>query len=328
MRGAFTLALLALEAASGGCGGTAREHRTTASTEAGSDFGGRTGDTGGRAATAGANDGAGRGDSSGTNGGTPGELGGAGTTAATSGIGGASLGGRSTAGGAGTTASAGAPPASGGSESSSGGSAGELAENAGESSGGAGGAPACEDLCTAEAPACCTSELHCVSGVSHCRIDVLAGRIDIPDAYAALEQNIAQLSGEVLFSLSDTDVLAARAEPPVAARFAFDLTPEASVTYGDELMSSLFQPFRLSCDDQELFVGVIYYEDGQAPLETPVLHVTQAADNATVLELGAFEGAWTEEEAFSGDQDAERARIDRPELRAAFCERGILSEFD
>jgi hypothetical protein len=167
-----------------------------------------------------------------------------------------------------------------------------------------------------------------VSAESHCRIDVLDGRIEIPDAYADLQQNIAGLSGDVLFSVTDADVVAAAAEPQFAARFAFDLSPEASATYGAELMSALFKPFRLSCDDQELFVGVVYYEDGQAPLETPVLHVRQLADNAVVLELGAWEGAWTEEEAFAGDQDAERVRIDRPELRAAFCARGILSQFD
>jgi hypothetical protein len=188
----------------------------------------------------------------------------------------------------------------------------------------------CQDLCTAEAPACCTTELRCVSTEPHCRLDVLSHRVTIASDYADLQQKIAALPGDLLLSVADTDVKSAAAEPPAAARFEFDLTPEASVANGPSLVNAtaVGYPFRVSCNDEELFVGELYFEDGQAALNVPVLYAKYADDGTTVvIELGAWEGAWTGAEAYEYDgTEAERERIDRPELRAAFCARGILGE--
>jgi hypothetical protein len=87
------------------------------------------------------------------------------------------------------------------------------------------------------------------------------------------------------------------------------------------------KPFRLSCDEQELFVGVLYPREGAAALRTPVLHIEDELGDSEriVLLLGAWQGAWGIPTA--GDVTL-RERIDRSELRASFCARGILNELE
>lgn len=58
-----------------------------------------------------------------------------------------------------------------------------------------------------------------------------------------------------------------------------------------------------------------------------MISVEQAKDGAVVLELGAFDGAWTTSFGNGGTLE-DRTRIDRPELRAAFCARGLLGVLD
>jgi hypothetical protein len=316
---ALTIALFALDAATG-CRGTSKSERAgpTNTGDAGRAPAGSVGQAGSTAATGGINE---PGERAGS-GGAPSEA-----SAGTS-TGDITSGGRAAATAGATFAETSGGGASGGSAAGSGGgSAGEPSDSAGESAGGAGGAATCEDLCTTSAPACCTSELRCVSTESHCRIDVLVGHLNLSYTYADLEQRIAALSGDVLLSLTDADIELAAAEPAPAARFEFALNADASVAYGAMLEGALGQGFRVSCDDEPLFVGVIYFKDGQAALQTPVIHVERTGESAIVLELGAEEGAWTGTEALSVD-DSERARIDRPELRAAFCERGKLEVLD
>jgi hypothetical protein len=120
-------------------------------------------------------------------------------------------------------------------------------------------------------------------------------------------------------------VIWAAVEPPSAARFELHLGPEATAA-GAAIASGFNQPFRVSCDDRTLFVGVIYPEGGAAALRVPVLHVAGLENGPLVLRLGGWQGAWLGLE-FLGSQ-LSRERIDRPELRGALCARGILSELD
>jgi len=233
-------------------------------------------------------------------------------TAAT---GGSGLGG--TVGGSGTT---------GGVEPALGGTGGEPPETGGEPWGGAdsGGASGCQDLCTQDAPACCSEEFRCVSSVSHCRIDVLAASVSISSEYADLERKVAASSGDVAVSVSDTELEWAAAEPPAAARIELRLNQHASSAKAAALASPQIHPFRVSCNEQTLFVGQTYLEYGAAVLRTPVLHVEQLADGIVELRLGAWQGAWAGFELTDGQ--LERERIDRTELRSALCARGVLNE--
>jgi hypothetical protein len=89
-------------------------------------------------------------------------------------------------------------------------------------------------------------------------------------------------------------------------------------------MDSDLQGFRVSCDEKELFVGVTYLEYGAAAMMVPVLHIQQDVAGTVVFRLGAWQSAWAITGLF--ENDVARARIDRPELRAALCARGILNE--
>jgi hypothetical protein len=65
--------------------------------------------------------------------------------------------------------------------------------------------------------------------------------------------------------------------------------------------------------------------EGAAALRLPVLHIDMSAAPTVTLLLGAYQGAWyglgsgTPEPVLSG-------RVDRPELRAVFCQRDVLEE--
>jgi hypothetical protein len=207
-----------------------------------------------------------------------------------------------------------------GAGATTGGAAGDGGASAGESSGGAGGE--CQDLCSELSPACCTEELRCVERVPRCRIDILAGDVGVIYQYADLQAEIETLSGAVEFTIPLGVVESAAADPPPAARFQLTLDADASI--GLAAIADVYaQPFRLSCDEEELFVGVVYYRGGAAAILTPVLHAEQAEDGALELRLGAWQGAWS----ISGGGTAElRERLDRTELRAELCARGILEE--
>jgi len=53
-----------------------------------------------------------------------------------------------------------------------------------------------------------------------------------------------------------------------------------------------------------------------------VLHPDRDADNAVVLRLGAWQGAWASFAA--GGHPGEKERIDHPGLRSVLCQRGAL----
>jgi len=204
-----------------------------------------------------------------------------------------------------------------------GGSAGDGAGEAGDPAGGMSGAGgSCQDLCTAQAPACCTTELRCVETVPSCRIDVLDGHVGTAYEYDALVQDIAALSGDVLLTIPDTDIVAAAVDPPKAARMTLQLSKAASIANIATLVGYFNQPFRVSCNDVELFVGVFYMKEGAAAIGAPVIHVAPTPSDDVVLEVGAAQGVWTFGD--SGITDEQRDRIDRPELRETFCARGIL----
>ncbi len=69
-------------------------------------------------------------------------------------------------------------------------------------------------------------------------------------------------------------------------------------------------------------MGLLYLKEGAAAINAPVLHPSQAADGSLILQLGAWQGAWSFVTA--GTVEA-RERIDRPELREALCVKGPLS---
>jgi hypothetical protein len=239
-----------------------------------------------------------------------------GAAGAVSGAAGAVSGAAGQTGGAGGAANGG----SSGAGAATGGAAGDGVASAGESSGGAGGE--CQDLCSEAVPACCTEELRCVERVPRCRIDVLADQVDVIYEYSELQAEIGTLSGGVDFTIPLGVVESAAADPPPAARFQLTLAAEASTDLA-ALAGVYLRPFRLLCDEQELFVGVVYQKGGAAAIQTPVLHAEQAEDGALVLLLGAWQGAW----AISGGGAAElRERLDRTELRAELCGRGLLEE--
>ena len=307
-----------------GCGRSSRHHdRAPASgTGAGADAGQGSGDAGSGAASGAGSGGAGSGGASAGLGGTGASNGAAAGT--TAGIAGAATGSSGKSGG--TATNGGTAGTSG--TSAAGGFAGEGLGTAGDASGGTGGAPDCQDLCAPGAPACCTAALECVSHVPSCRIDVVVGWVDTTSEYAELEAKVSALSGEVAFTLADTDIEWAAAEAPLASRWELHLTREASQQHLAALTSAMAdsQAFRVVCDDQPLFVGVFYLIYGAAGLRTPVLHLDDVAHDAVVLKLGAWQGAWLLSSS-QGDPDA-RTRIDQAALRTTFCARSALQVLD
>jgi hypothetical protein len=150
-----------------------------------------------------------------------------------------------------------------------------------------------------------------------------------PQDYASLEQKIASLPQDVLFSFTDADIDWAAADPSPAPRIKMHVTSQASSLYGAAQESAPGNhPFRVSCGGQSLFVGVTYFVGGAAFFSTPVLHISHDADGSVVLRLGAWQGAWMFPGMTGREDPGARARIDRPELRAVFCQRGALRELD
>jgi hypothetical protein len=210
--------------------------------------------------------------------------------------------------------------------SPAGGTAGVMSGTGGESAdAGEGGAPTCRNLCTTAAPACCAPGLDCVESVKSCRIDVLSKYVGTTSEYPALKEKIAEIPQDALVSITDSDIASAGADSPTAGRFLFRLTDAASAAVGNALLSSENFPFRVSCGGEELFVGLVYMREGAAALRVPVIHIDTSEDPVVTLLLGAYQGAWYGFGTGAGDPVL-TARIDRPELRAAFCERGVLEE--
>jgi hypothetical protein len=314
-RAVSSLALLGLSAIAIGCGESSKSNGEPSAASSGKGGGGGSSGSVADGGASGEITSGGRRSQGGTGGSTAGGSGGS------SGMSGNSTGTGGIASGAG--GGSGSSATNGGVDSGAGGAAGD--GTAGEPSAGAGsGGQNCHDLCTGDAPACCGDELRCVTGSTSCRIDVLEGMVGTSYEYAELERKIAELPGNVLVSITDSEVEVAAADPPSAARFELRLSRQLPRVKVEALAGALDnQPFRVTCNERELFVGVVYIVYGAAALMTPVMHVDPTGD-AIVLRLGAWQSAW----AFSNSSgnEALRERLDRPELRAAFCARGILSE--
>lgn len=264
-----------------------------------------------------------------------------GTSAADSSAGGKSTTGGSSAEGSSTGGSvAGGSSAAGGNATggnSTGGSSGSTAadasamdsDTAGDNStdgGSIDSAAGCIDVCGLYGPSCCFGSGTCVQPGQSCFFEVLSAGIGVTYEYAALEQKLASLPQDVLISFADTDITWAAADPSPAARIEMHMSPQASLLYGSALESPYpDHPFRVSCGGQSLFVGVTYFIGGAAAIKTPVLHVARDAQNLVVLRIGAWQGAWigTGSTKDPAAVEAEK-RIDRSELRAAFCQRGAL----
>lgn len=221
-----------------------------------------------------------------------------------------------------TSSDAGAPQSGGTMSMDAGGDVGVGV--AGAQPGASGDGPECFDVCAREGGACCFTGAECVSESGRCRIDVLAETVSIPQDYAQLEVAVAKLSPDLLVSLTDTDVKRALAGSAPASRIELELTDAASVQ-AQALDGSSLHPFRVSCDDRSLFLGVTYIDYGAAAISAPVMHVTRYEHGNTRIRLGAWQGAW----ALSGlpsDAVDMKERLDRPELRAALCRDGVLEQ--
>ena len=192
--------------------------------------------------------------------------------------------------------------------------------------GDAGGAGSCIDVCGLYGAPCCIGSGACIEPGGSCVLELLAASLlSPPYEYETLEQQFAGLPQDVLVSIADTDIAWAAADSAPAGRIELQLTPEASALHGDALMSTGDHPFRFSCNGQRLFVGVTYFSCGAAAILTPVLHVGRNEEDTVVLALGAQQGVWCGLDW--GDPELAR-RIDRPELREVFCQRGALGELD
>ena len=304
-RGALGLALVAGCVALVACGGSSKTNGSPSSGSSGE--AGR----GGGAGTAGGAQGGSSGDAA---------SGGAGTGGVGDGNAGEGASGRGV-GGVGAAASGGT------SGSSAGGAAGDDASTAGESSAGessAGAGGDCEGWCTAQTPACCGLELQCGVTPPACRLDVLADTVDVIVEYADLEEEIRGLSSAIELTVPLGFVERAAVDVAPAARFELTLGAQASAELA-ALAGMYLHPFRVSCDEQELFVGVVYMMEGAAAIRTPVLHVKDES-GVLVLRIAAWQGAWLLGTGEPGAHIELRERIDRAELRASFCERGILGE--
>ena len=238
------------------------------------------------------------------------------------GIGGGSTGSTLTGGASTMSAFMGGASNTGGTSTASGTSAG------GASSGGrSSGTGDCVNVCALYGPVCCVTDLGCVKPGSSCIVDVLEGNVNTTYTYTDLEQKIAALPQNVRFSFADTDIAWAGAHPDLGAHFEFHMTGQWSALHDTDITEHMDGiPFRLSCNGQQLFVGVFYILWGQAALDTPVLHPDRDTDNSVILRLGAWEGAWASYTAVGQPGDSER--IDRPELRSVLCQRGALRVLD
>jgi hypothetical protein len=243
---------------------------------------------------------------------------------ATGGSGGAGAGGVIGSGGAGVGGTA-AGGAGGTVIGGAGGSAAGGSFSDGGSSDGAGG---CTDVCALYGEACCVWSDPCLVPTSSCTFDVLAASVGTTYEYADLETKVAALPQDISMSFTDQDIAWAAADPWPAGRIELHLTENAASRYGTILDGARDgRVFRVSCGGQSLFVGVFYLVYGAAALDTPVLH--EARENGVlILRLGAYQSAWV---GMGVDQPATsplRERIDRSELRAALCRRGVLHVLD
>jgi hypothetical protein len=181
----------------------------------------------------------------------------------------------------------------------------------------------CVNVCALYGPSCCDARVACVSADARCVIEVFSTKLsNVPYQYADLEAAVAKVPQLVAVSVSTTDVDRARTDPPPSARIELRLTPAASALYGDALEDADRQPFRLSCDGQSLFLGVVYMLAGAAAIDAPVLHVSRDVDDSVILRLGAQQGAWGL--SSSAGPLAARQRLDQPQLRATLCLAGVL----
>ena len=209
-----------------------------------------------------------------------------------------------------------------------GGAGGTAAGGSSYDGGSAGGASGCIDVCALYGEACCVWSDPCSVPTSGCTFDVLAASVGTTYQYADLETKVAALPQDISVSFTDQDIAWAAADPWPAGRIELHLTDDAASRYGTILDGARDgRVFRVSCGGQSLFVGVFYIWYGQAALDTPVLH--EARENGVlIVRLGAYEGAWMGMGTTSSAFSTLRERIDRSELRASFCRRGILHVLD
>ena len=258
-----------------------------------------------------------------------------GSGGAVTGSGGARTGGRIGSGGSGTGgvvgsggAGVGGTGAGGRGGTVSGGAGGSAAGGTFTDGGSSDGASGCIDVCALYGEACCVWSDPCLVPTSGCTFDVLAASVDTTYEYADLETKVAALPQDISTSLTDQDIAWAAADPRPAGRIELHLTDAAASRCGTILDGAIGgRVFRVSCGGQSLFVGVFYLVYGAAALNTPVLH--EARENGVlILRLGAYQSAWMGVSLALPGTSPLRERIDRSELRAALCRRGVLHVLD
>jgi hypothetical protein len=245
---------------------------------------------------------------------------------ATAGTGGTGTGGAAGSGRGGAAGGGGAGGATGGSTGSTGGAGGTTATAI--DGGAADGASGCINVCALYGEACCVWTDPCLGPAQSCTFDVLAASVGTTYQYQDLEAKVAALPADLSASFTDQDIAWAAADPSPAGRIELHLTDAAAARYGKILDGANDgRVFRVSCGSRSLFVGVFYLIYGAAALDTPVLHEARE-DDILVLRLGAQQGAWMGMGVSQPETAPLRERIDRPELRAAFCRRGIMHVLD
>lgn len=210
--------------------------------------------------------------------------------------------------------------------SSGGGTGGALVGGGGNAGASAGGAGDCIPVCPLYGAPCCLWQTSCLGPTGGCKLDVLAASVGMTYDYTELEAKVAALPQDISATISDQDIAWIAADPWPAARMELHLTEDAAARYGAILDNARdLRVFRVSCDGKPLYVGVFYLIYGAAGISTPVLH--EARENGVlVLRLGAAQGAWIGGPVTSCGTKCQR--IDRIELRATFCRRGVMHELD
>ena len=188
---------------------------------------------------------------------------------------------------------------------------------------GAGSTNGCVDSCSLYGQACCEPDLGCVRPDGTCVFDMLEGDLTTPSLvydYPSLEKQIAALPAGIRYSVAALDIAWAATDPSPSGRIELHLTAQASARVRERLANGT--PFRFSCNGTPLFVGQFYMIEGAAALNTPVIHFSLDTDDTVILKLASAQGEWW----MKSGSEADRQRIDRPELRRILCARGDLRE--
>jgi hypothetical protein len=151
-------------------------------------------------------------------------------------------------------------------------------------------------------------------------IRVFGKRVDTTYDYAGLEKKTQHLAtADARVTLTEEDIEVYRVEEAPSSRIQLTLTAAATKRWQGTLAAVTdLHPFHVALDGKRLYVGVVYTMYGAAALDTPVLHVKDESGRVE-LRIGSHQGAWM------GWGKGDASRIDAPEVRDLFRDRGALA---